>query len=143
MQYPEFKNHFVNEVYIPYMNGDKGASRMALANIYRNGTKTPRATMYQINSSVHALKDIYVKTINNLKASGKNELAGNFSIQHIKFCNEVTNSKHPLVQDALGDFKKAMKEVYPSKRTRKLTEFIMGKEHFPILGKLKFLTRFL
>lgn len=143
MQYSEFKNHFISKVYVPYLNGDIGNSRAALANIYQNGAQTPRATLYQVASSIKDCNDLLKKDINKLKANGQRDLAGHVMTQHIKFSSEIFGAKHPLVKTALDKLHTGMEEIYPSTRTRKISRFITLKKIYPFVEKLKFLTRFM
>lgn len=143
MQYQEFKNYLINKAYVPYLEGDKGSARSVLANIYREGAKNPRATLYQINSSVKDINDIFTKTTKELQAQGLDEFAGKLALSHINFAREIDAPKHPLVRTAFEEFKASLKQMYPSKRTRNLSQFIILKEQLPFVEKLKFLTRFL
>lgn len=143
MQYPEFKNYIINKAYIPYLKGDYGAARSVMANIYREGAKNPRATLYQINSSAKDINDILTKTTKNLQAQGLDDYAGELAIRHIKFAKEIDAPKHPLIKSAFEEFKASLKQMYPSKRTRNLSQFIILKEQLPFVEKFKFLTRFL
>lgn len=142
MQYKEFKNNFINKVYVPYLNGDMANARLALANIYQKGSHNPRATLYQLTSSIKDCNKILKNDINNLKANGQKNLAGQIMTQHVKFSSEIFGAKHPIIKTALENLKTNLKEIYPSKKTRKISQFVMFKELYPILEKLKCLTRF-
>lgn len=141
MQYSEFKNHFINNVFVPYMNGDKGSARITLANIYRSGLNNPRGTMYSVLGSINETKDMYTKAVNELKQAGQNDVMLNVIKNYINFSQELYGSKHPIVDDAINEINPAMKKLYP--KTMKFTRFIMFKELHPFLGKLKFLAKFL
>lgn len=143
MQYQEFKNYFINKAYVPYLKGDNGSARSVIANIYREGAKNPRATLYQINSSIKDINDIFTKTTKEFKAQGLDKYTGELALRHIKFAREIDAPKHPLIKTAFEEFKASFKQMYPSKRTRNLSHFIILKEHMPFVEKLKFLTRFL
>ena len=143
MQYQEFKTNFLTNVYIPYISGDKGKSRINLAKIYNEGISTPRATKYQIISSMTELSDFYDEAYKTLNETKQYERASKLCKDHIKFFNELSKSEHPIVMSAQNKFLKSMAQIYLSKRTQRISSFIMLKKEYPFLEKLKFLTKFL
>ncbi len=143
MRYQEFKTNFLNNVYVPYISGDKGQARINLAKIYNDGTKAPRATKYQISSSMKDLSDFYDLTYKTLCETNQNERAFELSMNHLKFIKEVFESEHPLLQKAQNALAASMAKIYPSRKTLKLSQFIILKNRYPNFEKLKFLTKFL
>lgn len=141
MQYSELKNNFINNVFVPYMKGELGQARTTLASIYRDGKNNPRGTMYGVLGAFKESSDIYLNTVKELKKAGRKEEIVNIYKNYVNFSNEITNSKHPLIEKALDEIKHSVKELYP--KSKKFSIFIMYKETLPFLGKLKFLARFL
>ncbi len=143
MQYSEFKNQFINKVYIPYMNDDRFMARTALANMYNNGKNNPRGTIYQCASAFGATRDMYKNTVAELKKAGKKDELSALHKKFKDFTVEISGSSHPTVSNALQRVEQNYKEMYPSQRTKSFTSFVILKQNFPILRKLKFLAKFL
>lgn len=143
MRYQEFKIHFLNNVYVPYISGNKGIARLNLAKIYNEGTKAPRATKYQISSSMSEINDFYDLTYKTLSETKQHERAFELSMNHLKFIKEVFESEHPLLQKAQNALTASMVKTYPSKKTLMISQFIILKNRYPNIEKLKFLTKFL
>ena len=141
MQYSELKNNFINNVFVPYMKGEIGQARTTLASIYRDGKNNPRGTMYGVLGAFQETCDIYLNTAKELKKAGRKEELVNVYKNYVNFSNEITKSKHPLIEKELDEIKHSVKELYP--KSKKYSSFIMLKETLPFLGKLKFLARFL
>ena len=141
MQYSELKNNFINNVFVPYMKGEIGQARITLASIYRDGKNNPRGTVYGVLGAFLETRDIYLNTAKELKKAGREEELVNIYTNYVNFSNEISKSKHPLIEKALDEIKHSAKGLYP--KSNKYSSFIMLKETFPFLGKLKFLARFL
>ncbi len=143
MQYSEFKTNFINNVFFPYMNNEKGRARTTLSNLYRMGINNPRGTTYQIVSALNDTKDIYETANKQLKAAGKNNEVVQLAKNYLSFCTETFGSKHPLLKNAQDDIKASIKELYPAKKSRSFTKFVLYKKIYPFLEKMKFLAKFL
>lgn len=142
MQFSEMKNYYINNVYIPYINGDKGTSRTALAQIYKDGVKNPRGTLYQIQSCSKDVNKVFTKNCDILESNAQKDKMMDLFQKHIEYSKELANPKHPLIQSAFEQLQNSMKEMYPSKKTRKFTHFILQKQCLPFLNKMKFLAKF-
>ena len=143
MQYSQFKDNFINKIFVPYMNGQKGEARTELANVYRtHGNANPRAVMFQTTSALKETNKIYNRAVNEMKKSGQNESINVLMKNYISFASEISGGKHPVVENAIQNVKSSLMTMYPKAKTRQFTKFILTKQTLPILGKMKFLARF-
>lgn len=143
MKYADLKKHLTDDIYQNYMNGNTGIARAQIANIYRQGKQTPRATFMQIYSSVKDLKDTYKKQQAELYLANQTEKIDAARLTFFTFLKDLWAPDHQLIASAKDAMLESMLNFYPSKKSQKFTRFIMLKQNFPFLKKMKFLANFL
>ena len=143
MLYSEFKPHFINNVLTPYLKNDKGKARLNLVEIYRNGKNNPRGTLYQVSCAINDAHDVYLNIVNELRAADRHEDILNTARNYFQFAKEINGKNHPMIEKEISAINLSMIKYYPNPKSIKFTKFIILKLGYPVLNKLKFLSRFL
>ena len=143
MRYNEFKKELINNVYLQYAKGNPGAARTAIAKIYREGCHNPRGTLFRIISGGIEVKDVFINEAKKIEKAGKYREAQAFLFKYFDINKEITTPNHPMVAAARDEFIGKLNEMNVSSKNRKFSKFILLKQEYPIIGKLKFLAKFL
>ena len=143
MSYLEFKNNFIEKVYMQYISGNIASARTELAKIYRDGKDIPRATIYRIVSTDKDTKNIFRKKVDEFEKQNKLEDSIKLLYRYKAYQKELFESEHPMVKSALRELSKNLISTNISEKNKHFTNYILKKQMFPLLGKLKCFARFL
>lgn len=89
----------------------------------------------QIHSAVIDLKDTFFKqNTEKMKAT---------ELPFFSVLKDLWAPDHQLIASAKDAMLESMLNFYPAKKSQKFTRFIMLKQNFPFLKKMKFLANFL
>lgn len=141
MNYTEFRKFYKENVYKEYLNNNIAISRANLTNLYNEGCKNPRATLYQIASCNREIIKEHKQDMKKIYAQKNWIEASNRIDTHFSFLTESVESTHPMVKNAQSRIYDSFKKMYPDQKTQKFSKVLIFKASHPILDKFKFLLK--
>lgn len=132
---PNISSPNLYDAYNYMMNGDIATGRSTMAQFYKQGLDNPRARLYETMIERRNIREFGKECLNSTNAPTELRRA------HRKIVNELFFSQHPLVDNALDQLWESFRNLYPDKKTQRLTRFILGKTATPELRKFKCLIK--
>lgn len=126
-------NPSIYDAYNHFMQGETAIGRATLAAYYRNGIDNPRATLYEAAIERKNINQIAQLNMMILPDTYKSNLKQN----HYAAMKEINFPQHPMVLNAKKALNENFDRLYPSKKSKKFTKFVIGKTILPALNKFR------